>query len=131
MIIKVIVGNLGRDPETKEIGDKGTKVCRFSVAAKHYARGEEKTKWHNVDVFGQLGERCQKYLSKGQHVVVVGECNYTEKDGKEYENMTALKVQFGHKKSESTTAADAPAAVEPEKKEEEKPADSALDDIPF
>lgn len=131
MILKVIVGNLGKAPETKEIGDKGTKVCRFSVAAKYYARGEEKTRWHNVDVFGALGERCQKYLEKGQSVVIVGECAYSEKDGKEYENMTALKVQFGGRSKASEATTEPPKEQQPAAEPEAKAEDSSLDDIPF
>jgi single stranded DNA-binding protein len=106
MIIKTIVGNLGQDPKM-ETTKGGAQVCKLNVAAKF---GKE-TKWHNVAVFGKQAEACAKYLTKGQGVVVIGECSYAKKDDKEYENISALKVTFLGK---------------PEKAEEEK-----LPDIPF
>jgi single-strand DNA-binding protein len=65
-----VVGNLGRDPETREAGS--STVCSFSIAYNRKSKGEEFTDWYNVDAWGKLGELCQKYLQKGSAVVVSG-----------------------------------------------------------
>lgn len=98
------VGNLGRDPETREVGD--TSVCSFSVACNRKEKGEESTDWYNVDAWGKLGELCQKYLAKGRQVVVVGSLRQRkyEKDGAERTSLDirATDVTFMGGRSEAT-----------------------------
>ena len=71
-----LIGNLGKDPETKEL-PSGSKVCGFSLAVTRRwkdAEGETKeaTDWFNVEAWGRLGEICQTYLHKGQLVYIEG-----------------------------------------------------------
>lgn len=82
-----IIGNLGRDPETR-FTPKGTKVCTFSVAVTDHWRGaegenRERTEWFNIEAWGRLGEVCQEYLSKGQLVYIEGrfQTDHYEKNG--------------------------------------------------
>ena len=73
----IIVGNLGRDPETRFLPD-GKAVCNFSVATtdtwKDKASGDKKeaTEWHRVSAFGRLAEICGEYLKKGSQVYIEG-----------------------------------------------------------
>lgn len=71
----IIVGNLGRDPESRALPD-GTEVCNFSVAVteKWTAAGEkqEKTTWFNCSAFGKAAKVPQTYLRKGSTVMLVG-----------------------------------------------------------
>ena len=73
----IIVGNLGKDPETRFLPD-GKAVCNFSVATtdtwKDKATGDKKeaTEWHRVSCFGRLAEICGEYLKKGSQVYVEG-----------------------------------------------------------
>ena len=90
MINKVtLVGYLGGDPETR-ILENGTPVGRFSLATSDAYKDKEgtwqnATEWHNVVVWRELSERCQKF-TKGQLVYVEGKISsrkYTDKDGVE------------------------------------------------
>ena len=72
-----IVGNLGRDPESKHL-NSGDVVTNFSVATserwKDKQSGEmrEKTEWHRVALFGRVAEIARDFLRKGSKVLVQG-----------------------------------------------------------
>ncbi len=73
-----LVGNLGRDPESKTFGNGG-KVVKFSLATSETwndrASGErkEKTEWHNVVIYDEkIGEVAERYLRKGAKVYIEG-----------------------------------------------------------
>ena len=73
----IIVGNLGRDPETRYL-PSGEAVTNISVATtdtwKDKTSGEKKeaTEWHRVAFFGKLAEISGEYLKKGSQVYVEG-----------------------------------------------------------
>lgn len=73
----IIIGHLGKDPESRFMSD-GSAVCNFSVATaeswKDKASGEKKeaTEWHRVSAFGKLAEICGQYLKKGALVYLEG-----------------------------------------------------------
>ena len=87
----IIVGNLGKDPETRFLPD-GKAVCNFSVATtdtwKDKATGDKKeaTEWHRVSCFGRLAEICGEYLKKGSQVYVEGKLRtrkWQDKEGQD------------------------------------------------
>ncbi|HEY5898544.1 MAG TPA: single-stranded DNA-binding protein [Burkholderiales bacterium] len=73
----ILVGNLGRDPETKYMPD-GAAITNVSIATSHQwtdkASGEKKeeTEWHRVMFRGRLAEIAGEYLKKGSQVYVEG-----------------------------------------------------------
>ncbi len=74
----IIIGHLGRDPESKSF-QNGGKVVNFSVATseswkdKNSGERKEKTEWHNVAVFhDQLAGIAERYLRKGSKVYLEG-----------------------------------------------------------
>ena len=73
----IIVGNLGRDPETRYL-PSGEAVTNISVATtetwKDKASGEKKeaTEWHRISAFGKLAEIMGEYLKKGSQVYIEG-----------------------------------------------------------
>lgn len=83
-----LIGNLGQDPEVKELNG-GKKVAKFSLATNETYRNKagEKvtdTQWHNLVAWGKTAEIIEKYLKKGSEVAVEGKLlnrNYTTKEG--------------------------------------------------
>jgi single-strand DNA-binding protein len=73
----ILVGNLGRDPETKYMPD-GAAITNVSLATSFQwtdkASGEKKeeTEWHRIVFRGRLAEIAGEYLKKGSQVYVEG-----------------------------------------------------------
>jgi single-strand DNA-binding protein len=64
----ILVGNVGRDPETRHL-DKGVSVSRFSLATteNYTSKTGEKvsnTEWHNIVAWRGLAEVVEKYVKK-------------------------------------------------------------------
>ena len=84
----IIVGNLGRDPETRYL-PSGEAVTNISVATtetwKDKASGEKKeaTEWHRISFFGKLAEIAGEYLKKGSQVYVEGQLRTRKYQDKE------------------------------------------------
>src|SRR4051812_23906989 len=75
-----LMGHLGDKPELV-MSKAGRPYSRLRVATQRAwtnqdDRREEKTDWHSVFVWGQLAERCCKYLGKGSLVYVEGSLSY-------------------------------------------------------
>ena len=74
--IIILVGNLGNDPEIKEIRDD-YHVTNFSLATNRRWKNrdgerQDETTWFRISVFGGQAIPCEKYLSKGRQVMVRG-----------------------------------------------------------
>lgn len=74
----IIVGRLGKDPESKTFANGGS-VVSFTVATseswRDKATGErkEKTEWHNIVIRNDnIGKTATQYLRKGSEVYVEG-----------------------------------------------------------
>ena len=72
----ILIGNLGRDPETRYMPDGGA-ITNISVATTETWKDkagekQEKTEWHRVAFFGKLAEIAGEYLKKGSQVYVEG-----------------------------------------------------------
>src|SRR4051812_12046634 len=84
----IIVGNLGRDPETRYMPEGGA-ITNISVATTEKWKDkngemQEKTEWHRVAFFGKLAEIAGEYLKKGSQVYVEGRLQtrkWQDKDG--------------------------------------------------
>jgi len=75
----ILVGNLGKDPESRSLNNGG-KVVSLRLATteswKDRASGErrEKTEWHSVVIFNEaLGRTAEQYLRKGSKVYIEGQ----------------------------------------------------------
>jgi single-strand DNA-binding protein len=74
----IIVGNLGRDPESKSF-QNGGKVVNLRIATseswkdKNSGERKEQTEWHSVAIFNEaLGGVAERYLRKGSKVYIEG-----------------------------------------------------------
>lgn len=74
----IIVGNLGRDPESKTFSNGG-KVVNLRIATseswkdKNSGERKEQTEWHSVAIFNEaLGGVAERYLRKGSKVYIEG-----------------------------------------------------------
>mgnify|MGYP001236435257 CR=1 FL=1 len=86
----ILIGNLGRDPETRYMPDGGA-VANVSIATTDTWKDkngekQEKTEWHRVAFFGKLAEIAGEYLKKGSQVYVEGRLQtrkWQDKDGQD------------------------------------------------
>lgn len=86
----ILVGNLGRDPETRRLGN-GDPVVNLRIATsetwrdKQSGERREKTEWHSVVIFNEnLAKVAEQYLRKGSKVYVEGQLQtreWQDKDG--------------------------------------------------
>jgi single-strand DNA-binding protein len=106
MVNKVIlIGRLGRDPETRET-NSGMTVAELRIATSRGRGDNEQTDWHTVVCFDKTAEIVAKYLSKGRQVYVEGRLqhdSWEDKDGnKKYKtSVVANSVQFLGSRSEA------------------------------
>lgn len=86
----ILVGNLGRDPEIKQLPSGGS-LANLSVATseswrdKSSGERKEKTEWHRVVIFSEgLVRICDQFLRKGSKVYLEGQLEtrkWQDKDG--------------------------------------------------
>lgn len=146
----ILVGNLGRDPETRYMPD-GAAITNVSVATSFQwtdkASGEKKeeTEWHRVVFRGRLAEIAGEYLKKGSQVYVEGSLRtrkWQDKDGQERyttEIMADTMKMLGSRSGAGEPRGEASAEPRAEPRGESKGAakkpagkfDDMEDDIPF
>jgi len=86
----ILIGNLGRDPETRYMPEGGA-ITNISIATTDKWKDkngemQEKTEWHRVAFFGKLAEIAGEYLKKGSQVYVEGRLQtrkWQDKDGQD------------------------------------------------
>ena len=105
-----IVGNLGKDPETRTT-PQGHSVTTFSVATTETYKQEKKTTWHRVITWNKLAEICQEYLVKGKLVLIEGRQEHRQYDDKDGNKRSISEIiarsmkMLGSKPSNSPTTA--------------------------
>ena len=118
----ILVGNLGRDPETRQTQD-GKPIANFTVATnetwKDRQSGErrERVEWHRVVIFNEhLAEIAQRYLHKGSKVYLEGQLQtrkWTDQSGQERYTTEVVLQRFRASSRCSTPARTAAVAVAP------------------
>ena len=75
----ILVGNLGRDPESRSFSNGG-KVVNLRIATseswkdRNSGERKEKTEWHSVAIFNEgLANTAERYLRKGSIVYLEGQ----------------------------------------------------------
>jgi len=76
-----LLGRLGKDPDVKMFN--GNKRASFSMATNDWYKNQkgekvDDTQWHYVVIWGPLAEVAEKYLKKGQEVLIEGRVTYRD-----------------------------------------------------
>ena len=99
----ILVGNLGKDPESRSF-QNGGKVVKFPLATseswKDKTTGErkDKTQWHNIVIYNdRLGDVAERFLKKGAKIYIEGQLEsrkYTDSSGQERYITEVVLQQF-------------------------------------
>jgi single-strand DNA-binding protein len=102
-----LIGNLGADPEVKNVGKNG-KMVRLSLATSESYLNAKKEKtdeinWHNLLMWDNLAKSTEKFLHKGDTIAIEGRLKnntFTDKNGeKRYANdIVVHEYQLLHRK---------------------------------
>jgi single-strand DNA-binding protein len=92
----ILVGRLGRDPETRYTGG-GQPVCNFSMATDESFKSktgerQKRTEWHKIVVWGKQAEIAQQYLKKGSQIFLEGRIQSREWMDKENQKRTSYEI---------------------------------------
>ena len=92
----ILVGRLGRDPETRYTGG-GQAVANFSVATDETYKDrtgerQKRTEWHKIVVWGKQTEIAQQYLKKGSLIFIEGRIQSREWQDKEGQKRTSFEI---------------------------------------
>jgi len=141
----ILVGNLGRDPETRYTPD-GAAVTNLALATseswkdKQSGEMQERTEWHRVVMYGRLAEIASEYLKKGAKIYVEGKLRTSKWQDKttgadKYStDIIASEMQMLDGKGSNSGGYSAPAS-QPASRNDDMPemgaSDAFDDDIPF
>ncbi|MCL5436343.1 MAG: single-stranded DNA-binding protein [Candidatus Dependentiae bacterium] len=100
----IIVGNLTRDPELRQL-QSGANVCRLNIASNRQYKDRQtgsvnqEVCFVDVDVWGPQADSCKQYLQKGRAVLVEGRLkldSWKDADGgqRSKHSIVANTVQF-------------------------------------
>jgi len=126
-----IIGNVTRDPELRTT-PSGKNVCSFTLAVNRRKKveGQPDADFFRVSAWDQLGEVCQKYITKGKKVCVIGSVGvhtYTNQKGETVANLEVLarEVEFLSPRQEEAPA-------QPVQRDEQTKMEVVqTDDLPF
>jgi len=119
----VLVGNLGRDPETRYTtgGDAVTNIRLATTDVWKDKNGEkqERTEWHNIVFYGRQAEIAGEYLKKGRQIYVEGRLQTRKWQDKEGQDRYTTEIiadrmqMLGTREGGGSAAATEPAEREP------------------
>lgn len=83
----MLIGNLGKDPEVKNL-DNGAKIATFPLATSETYKDKEgvrqtRTEWHNLVLWRGLADIAENYLHKGSQVYIEGRLSTRKWEDKE------------------------------------------------
>src|SRR6266852_5743559 len=111
----ILVGRLGRDPETRYTGG-GQAVANFSMATDETYKDkngerQKRTEWHKIVVWSKLAEIAQQYLKKGSLLYLEGRIQTREWQDKEGQKRTTTEIVATNFRMLGGRAEGAPAAT--------------------
>ena len=73
----ILIGNVGKQPEIRKT-QSGISVANFSLATSKKVKGEDQTEWHRVVAWDKLADIIEKYVKKGDKLMIEGEIQTRE-----------------------------------------------------
>lgn len=72
----ILVGNVGKDPETRYL-DENTAITKFPMATSETYKNKSgervsTTEWHNIVLWRGLAQVAEKYVKKGSQIYIEG-----------------------------------------------------------
>ncbi|KAJ1675705.1 hypothetical protein EV182_000747 [Spiromyces aspiralis] len=124
-----LVGNVGADPEVKELSN-GASVANINLATHaRYKDGEgnllQRTSWHRVRAFGNIGKTMAGLVNRGDLIYVSGELQYDNFKNKDNVDVTVAAIRCNefkllNKKSWRTQQNDQNQDQEPESEQQDQ-----------
>lgn len=93
----MIIGRLTRDPESRTTPG-GANVCQFGLATNYVYNNRqtgqkvEQVEFHNIVMWGKLGEIAQQYLKKGRRVYVEGRLQTRQWEGQDGQKRNRTEI---------------------------------------
>ena len=92
-----LIGHMGKDPELK-MTPAGQALARFSLATTETWKNQSgekqsKTEWHHITCWGKQAEVAEKFLRKGQQLMVQGKVQYREYTDQQGVKRTATDIR--------------------------------------
>ena len=93
----VISGNLTKDPELRQL-PSGNSVCKLRMAVNTRVKDRDSGQWtdrpnyFDVTVWGNQGENCAQYLSKGRPVGIDGRLEWREWEAQDGSKRQAVEI---------------------------------------
>ena len=92
----ILVGRLGRDPETRYTSG-GQAVCNFTLATDETYKDrngerQKRTEWHRIVVWGKQAEIAQQYLHRCSLIFVEGRIQTRQWDDREGQKRTTVEI---------------------------------------
>lgn len=144
----ILVGRLGRDPETRYTGS-GQAVANFTLATDSTYKDragerQKRTEWHRIVAWGKLAEICQQYLKKGSQIYIEGRLQTREWEDKSGQKRSTTEIvasdmrMLGSRADSAAAAGAAASGSRPAEFEAPAPDDAGTqepgisdEDIPF
>ena len=92
----LVTGNLTKDPELRST-PSGTSICKLRLAVNTRRKDSsgqwvDKPNYFDITVWGNQGESCAQYLSKGRPVAVDGRLEWREWDAQDGTKRQAVEI---------------------------------------
>jgi len=72
----IVMGNLTRDPEYKNVGS--TNLCNFGIAINRKTKTGNETTFIDLEAWGKTAENIAKYFTKGKPILIEGRLKLDE-----------------------------------------------------
>jgi len=136
----ILVGNLGKDPETKHLPN-GDAIVNFSIATterwkdKNTGERQSKSEWHKIVAFRKIADICANYLKKGSKIYLEGKLqtrDWEDKDGKKcyMTEIIANEVKMLDSKKDEVKSY-TPPPIKQTQKQASQDFQANTDDVPF